>query len=572
MQNKTVAKYLAEFLRDNGITKVFAIQGGGSARLIDAIGMTDGIDYICNQHEQASAMAADGYARASGSIGCALSTSGPGATNLLTGICGTYFDSIPVLFITGQVSSYRLKGNLNVRCMHTQETDIVKMTDHVTKYAVKLESPDRIRYELEKCLFLAKSGRPGPVLLDIPDDYQRTEIDEDSLASYYDGDEFNGIGYEGNASICYDEAVSSYIETSKRPVIIAGWGVHASNSEKSFCRLVELLGIPVVLTWGGRDLLPYDHRLNAGTVGINGTVSGNYAVSHADLIISIGARLDQHTIIVPLKDFCCDAKLIYVDIDNNEIKRFKEVGRKLDLAIREDCDVFFEKSLKYFSNTKYHRDTFELWVEEIESKKDYNKWNNTNRIDSKIVPYDFFRDLSEILEENALIFVDTGSSLVWAEQALKVKGSQRIHSSLNNTPMGYSLPAAIGAAIYTGKRVYSINGDGGLQMNIQELATLVRHNLDLKILLFDNAGYGMVQRTQDTYMNSRYEGTDIPSGLAFPDFEKVFKAYGIDVTVIENCCGVVDKLRDAFSKKGPGCVIVRVSLHEGYQSFNKLSN
>ncbi len=246
----TVAKYLAEFLRDHDITKVFAIQGGGSARLIDAIGSTEGIEYICNQHEQASAMSADGYARATGGIGCALSTSGPGATNLLTGVCGAFFDSIPTLFITGQVSSFRSKGDIKVRCMHTQETDVVDIFKPVTKYAAALKDPYEIRYELEKCLYIATEGRPGPVVIDIPDDYQREELKNVTLKSFYNSQEYK-------KSIEKKELQSDYkklfdlIEEAESPVVIAGWGIHCSKAENEFMEVIEELNLPVVFTWGG---------------------------------------------------------------------------------------------------------------------------------------------------------------------------------------------------------------------------------------------------------------------------------------------------------------------------------
>lgn len=562
----TVAEYMACFLRDNGITKVFAIQGGGSARLIDAIGYTEGIDYVCNQHEQASAMSADGYARASGKIGCALSTSGPGATNLLTGCCGAYFDSIPILFITGQVSSFRKKGDLNVRCMHTQETDVVDIFRPVTKYAVALNDPYKIRYELEKCLYIAMQGRPGPVLIDIPDDYQRAEIEIEELEGYStDVDENQYTDFEIEDYLL--QTINNMILEARRPIIIAGWGVHAACAEREFVDFIESINIPVVCTWAAKDIMPEDNDYKVGTLGMNGSASGNYAIREADLIIVIGARLDQHTIIVSLEDFAPNAKKIYVDIDNAEIMKFKDRGCDLDVIIHADIRDFLNVIGKY----ELHKSVgTEGWIQKLKDiqKEHVNSIPLLSAKDSIVNPYRFFEAMSEFVEEDAIIFADTGSSLVWTEQYFKVKRGQRIHSSLNNTPMGYALPAAIGAAVATKGRVYSINGDGGLQMNIQELATVIRHNMDIKIILFDNAGYGMVQRTQDTYMCSRYEGTDVASGLAFPDFKKVFDAYGFNTVVVDDDDKCGDKLKAAFDMRGPGCIIVKVSINENYETFH----
>lgn len=563
----TLAEYLAELLKKNGITKVFAIQGGGSARLIDAIGSAEGIEYICNQHEQASAMSADGYARACGKIGCALSTSGPGATNMLTGACGAFFDSIPMLLITGQVSSFRLKGDLKVRNMHTQETDVVDIFKSVTKYAVMLKDPLDIRYEIEKCLFIATSGRPGPVLIDIPDDYQREEIDPSCLRSFYNGEEYKKIANDSKDKTEYSKIID-LIFKSKKPLLLGGWGIHAANKEDDFQKLAEYLNIPVVLTWAANDLLPEEHCLKVGTLGMNGSKQGNLAVREADLLLIMGARLDQHTIIVSLSDFVPKAKKIVIDIDSEEIRKFEKRGCKIDLAINDDLGDVIPEFMTYLQHSDY---TFKCdsWIHRLVDEKNDGQMQleNFHAKDVIVNPYRFIHTLSECMKEEDLIFIDTGSSLVWMEQAFKVKAGQRIHSSLNNTPMGYALPASIGAAIATGKRVYSVNGDGGLQMNLQELATVVRHNLDIKIIVFDNAGYGMVQRTQDTYMGSRYQGTDVFSGLAFPDFEKLFTVYGFDVTVVDNDdCKAM--LNDAFSRKGPGCILVKVSLNEDYETFH----
>ncbi len=314
--------------------------------------------------------------------------------------------------------------------------------------------------------------------------------------------------------------------------------------------------------------MPENHYLKVGVLGMNGSEAGNMAVRKADLLIIIGARMDQHTIIVPLQEFGLNAKKVYVDIDPEEIRKFKDKGSRLDLVIQEDIKKFLQR---FFRDTPtVEKNKFASWIKILMDckKRTYDRLEKFHSEDSIVSPYRFFHTLSNCMEEDAMIFIDTGSSLVWAEQSFQIKKGWRIHSSLNNTPMGYALPAAIGAAIATGGRVYSVNGDGGLQMNLQELATVIRHNLDIKIILFDNSGYGMIKRTQDTYMESRYEGTDLSSGLAFPDFEKLFEVYGFKVTVIDDDINCKSKLENALSKEGPCSIIVKVSLNENYETFH----
>lgn len=556
-----VAAYVADFLKRNGIDKVFAIQGSGSARLIDEIGKAEGIEYICNQHEQASAMSAEGYARAKNSVGCAIATCGPGATNLITGICGSYFDSIPMIYITGQVAAAKIKGDVKVRCMHTQEAEVERLFKPITKFCATLKQPDEIRYYMEKCLYIATEGRHGPVAIDIPNDFLRVEVDTDEMKSFDPKKEFS------KPIRSFEDSVSRLFELlneSKQPVVIGGYGIHSSNAEKEFVAFIEKVGTPAVLTWGGNDILPYDNPYRIGTMGMNGSFGGNYALKEADLVILFGARMDHHTSVIGLGGFE-KSKKVYVDIDSEEIRKFEKQNCTLDLSVNDDIKHFLTLLLKedcQYDYSKWRKSLLEF------KERDYAFLDNYYADDAIVRPCHFMHELSKCLKKDDVIFADTGSSLVWAEQALCFKPGQRIFSSLNNTPMGYALPASIGAALASNGRVYSINGDGGLQMNLQELATVIRHNLDLKVILFDNSGYGMVQRTQDSYMGSRYEGTDVKSGLAFPNFEDLFKVYGFDVCVIDNNENIKEKLDALFEKKGPGCVIVRVALSEGYLTFD----
>lgn len=554
-----LADYVAQFLSDNGIKVVFVLQGGSIFRLIDSVSNNPSLTYFCNQHEQASAMAADGYARASGGVGCVMSTSGPGATNLLTGVSSAYYDSVPMLVITGQVSSYKLKGDTGVRIMDSQETDVVSVFKAVTKYCSLLTDPLNIRYELEKCIFIAQHGRSGPTLLDIPDDYQRMKIDTDGLASFYDSEEF--LAYKDVAVIDGKtiQDMLRLIEQSQKPLIIAGWGMHAAKAEKEFLKFIDQTGIPVVCTYGANDLLPTINSEKFGVIGINGTYRGNAAIRQSDLLIIMGARMDRHTAMGALDTFEKDKKKIIIDIDENEINYFEKIN-SVDISICGDL----KEVLRML-----------CWYGSIENLKEKN-WNLQSLEEktqvSKYVK-NIFEVISDCLLEEDLCFLDTGCSMVWAEQLLTIKKGQRLFSAFNNTPMGWSLPAAIGAAVSTevGRRrgVISINGDGGFQMNMQELSTVVQNNLNIKIIIFSNQGYGMIQKAQDAYLYGKYEATSISTGLAFPDFRKIMMSYGIPVEEIFEGEWFEERIMKIIKSDGYGCVIVHVSIDSKFDSFSR---
>ena len=550
-----LADYVAQLLSDNGIRLVFVLQGGGIFRLIDSVSNNLELTYFCNQHEQASAMAADGYARSSNGIGCVMSTSGPGATNLLTGVSSAYYDSVPMLAITGQVSSYKLKGDTGVRIMDSQETDVVSVFKAVTKYCSLLTDPLNIRYELEKCIFLAQHGRPGPTLLDLPDDYQRMEIDTEGLRSFYDSEEF--LTYK-DADVIDEKTIQDtirLIEESQRPLIIAGWGVHVAKAEKEFLKFIDQTGIPVVCTYGANDLLPTINSGKFGVIGMNGTYSGNAAVRQSDLIIIMGARLDRHTAMGALDTFEKDKKKVIIDIDENEIKYFKKSNRA-DISICGNLKEVLRMLCRYSGRVNL-------------KEKKWKLQSSDERTQVSKYVRDIFEVISRCLLEEDFCFLDTGCSMVWTEQLLTIKKGQRLFSAFNNTPMGWSLPAAIGAAVSTGRKVISINGDGGFQMNMQELSTVVRNNLKIKIIIFSNKGYGMIQGTQDAYLNGKYEATDISTGLAFPDFGKIMRSYDIPVEEIFEGEDFEERITKIIKSDGYGCVVVHVSIDAKFDSFRK---
>lgn len=542
-----LSDYVASFLAGQGIRHVFAITGGASAHLIDSIAKTPGIKYICPQHEQAGAMAADAYARVTGSLAAAISTSGPGATNMLTGVCCSFYDSIPVLFITGQVSTFRSKGNTGVRQLGFQETDVVSVFSSVTKYAVKVDSPENIRYELEKAVYIARSGRPGPVLVDIPDDLQRVDINPDSLKRFMP-EKKNKKPVASGKDI--DRCIKLLSE-SKRPVVIAGWGIQLAGARKEAVRFIEKLGFPVAPTWAMMDMLPGRHPQLIGSFGTHGTRHANFAVQNADLILAIGARLDTRQAGSPHSTFARGAKKIVVDIDPYELKKFKRLNMKVDLPIQADAKDFIKKINGEIHRIKI-RDISEWYRKIADWKAKFSVCRKNVFDEDDIDPYLFIKELSRQAVQGHSFFVDTGCGVAWMLQSFEFKNNQRLFSAFNNTPMGYALPASIGGAFGNGKKpVICITGDGGLQINIQELATILRHNLPVKIFLFNNHGYGMICQTQDQWFGSRYEASTIEGGLAFPDFIKVAKAYGFKTVNISRAKDIKNGIAKTLRGKGP---------------------
>jgi acetolactate synthase-1/2/3 large subunit len=500
-------------------------------------------------------MAADAYSRVTGNLGAAISTSGPGATNMITGICCAYYDSIPVIYITGQVATFRLKGNSGVRQLGFQETDVVEICKPITKYAVRVDSPIKIRYELEKAVYLARSGRPGPVLIDIPDNIQREEIESEQLEAFVP----EQMSMDTSCLYAQVDRCIHLIKKAKRPVLILGWGIRLAKAEEEAEKLIYKLSFPVAPTWAMMDFLSSGHSLLAGPFGTHGTRYGNFAVQNADLIFAIGARLDTRQTGTPITTFARKAKKIVVDIDTNELKKFKMLGMDVDLLIQADAKDFIQvlnhrikgASLSDVSDWK---DKITTWKQRFPiCLPEYHKEKRLN-------PYVFVKALSKVSKKGDMIFVDTGCAIAWVMQAFEFKNGQRLFHDFNNTAMGYALPASIGACFALKRHpIICITGDGALQMNIQELATVIRHELPIKIFLFNNHGYGMVQQTQEQWLDSRYYATTVEGGLAFPDFVKVAKAYGYKLLVIADNRELPAKIQQVFDMKGPVFCDVEIS-------------
>ncbi len=548
-----LADYVAEFIYKTGTDRVFCITGGAVMHLIDSVAKHSKLNYICNLHEQATAMAADGYAKVSGKLGVAMATSGPGATNLLTGCCSAYYESSPVMFLTGQVSVSRLKGDLPIRSYGFQETDVVSIFRPVTKYAVIVKEAQKIRYELEKAYYLAMHGRKGPVLLDIPDEIQREDINPEELERFCPKEDEGILPKEK-----YDQQVAVLISESKRPVLLLGQGVRWSNIAEQLSIFIEKLHMPVVHTWAALDLQDYYHPLHFGSFGAYGTKYGQYAIEHADLLLAVGARLTTKQTGTPLSQFIPNTKKIVVDIDQYELEKFKQRKMNTDLRICEDAGSFIQKINE--CNATCFKCECNEWIDELNNQKRLHSVEKTARQGTEWTnPHWFFSLLSKQTPQDTIYVGDTGSALIWMMQALEIKEGQRCISSFNHSPMGYALPAAIGASqAFPDRTVICAMGDGGFQMNIQELATLVQYHCNVKVIIIDNQGYGNIRLGIQMYLNGHMAAVDRESGVAVPNYAQISRAYGIPTYEIYHDQEIQPVLFKFLGEKEMALCIVRV--------------
>lgn len=534
-----LADYVVDFLAKQGIRHNFMVSGGAVIHLIDSTAKHPEMDYICAQHEQGGAAAADMYARVSGNLGLTMTTSGPGATNILTSVCNAYFDSIPLICITGQVARFRIRKSKKLRQRGFQETDVISIFESVTKYSKLVIDPSDIRYELEKAIFMAKEGRPGPVLLDIPDDLQRVDIDPAALRGF--------VPEKQHVPPVDRETLFQWIEKAERPVIIFGAGIHCAKAEKEAVAFAKNTHIPVVLTWGAADLFPHNDELNMGGIGVCGPRAGNFAVQTADLIIAMGTRLSQMITGGKQDLFAPHAKKVMIDIDPEELNKFGPDTFNIDLPILSDLKTFYEVL------PPLSMDRHASWRALIRS------WHQKYPIcppeyyeaKERVNPYVFIKELSKECKEGDIIISDTGANVSWTMQAFETKPGQRLFSAWNNTPMGYSVPAAAGAALAAHKEIICITGDGGLMMCLEELGTIRRHNLPVKIFLFNNRGHGIQKQTIDTWLKSHYAAVDEKTGLYFPDYQKIAESFRMPYHRIPNHTNIQELIRHTLKAPGP---------------------
>ncbi|MEK3718950.1 MULTISPECIES: thiamine pyrophosphate-binding protein [unclassified Paenibacillus] len=543
-----VSDYVIDYLKQQGISHVFEFIGGAIVHLLDSVSVRNDIECVSVRHEQAGAFAAEAYARMNGKLGVVMATSGPGALNLLTGIGSCYFDSVPCLFITGQVNTYEYKFERQVRQIGFQETDIVSVAKPLTKYAVMVTEPDQIRYELEKAIVLTQHGRPGPVLLDIPMNLQRAQVEPETLNSFYNSKEYKALMKDsGDVSDSVIEDVIKMLGAAKRPLILAGGGVRAGNSAAALSRFIGKTGIPIVTSLMGLDVISHDHPLYTGLIGSYGNRYSNLILANCDLLLIFGSRLDSRQTGTRPDTFGRGAQMIHVDIDHNELN--SKVAATL--AIKSDLKVFLERMDSAL--TGYHPPDITEWLAYIAGLKGQYPTYSFTPSANEIEPNRFMGLLSSRSAKFKAICLDVGQHQMWASQSFLLSGNQRLLNSGGMGAMGFALPAAIGACLATGDETLVIAGDGGFQLNIQELDTVVRLHLPIKIVVMNNSSLGMVRQFQNLYFEGRKQSTVNPN----PSFIDIVKAYTIPAFQMNNTDDI-HQLEQFLSTKGPAFIEVKV--------------
>lgn len=520
-----LSDYVARTLVEYGIRHVFLVTGGGAMHLNDSFGKNPGLKYVCFHHEQACAMAAESYARLTGRMAAVNVTTGPGGINALNGVYGAWTDSIPMIVISGQVryDTTIHSSGLPLRQLGDQEVDIVRCVEPITKSAVMLTDSKDIRYHLERSLFLAETGRPGPTWVDIPLDIQGAAIDPEDLRSYDAREDSEGSPPKISRELILK--VIECIKAAKRPVLMAGSGIRISKAHDDFLRAVELLGIPVVTGFNAHDLITDDHPLNCGRPGSIGNRFGNFTIQNSDVLLVIGNRLNIRQISYNWKSFAREAYKIIVDVDPWELKK---PTIKPDMPVHADAADFLKMLLDVLPPEGLLPK--EEWIEWCRArKKRYpvvlpEYWDRTEMVN----PYCFIDALNRHLTGGEIIVTANAAACICAFQALEIKTGQRLYSNSGSASMGYDLPAAIGAAVAgENDKIICLAGDGSIQMNIQELQTIVHHNFPIKIFILNNNGYHSIRQTQTNFFGGHLVGCDSQSGVSFPDMERIAYAYGI---------------------------------------------
>lgn len=550
-----VSDYVIRILEKTGARHMFMLPGGGAMHLNDSLGKSKMIQYVCCQHEQAASIAAEAYARVNNEIGLLMVTTGPGGTNALTGVAGAYLESTPVFVVSGQVKRLDMINNQGIRQQGMQELDIISIVRSITKYAALVDDPNMIRYHMERALYEATHGRKGPVWLDIPLDVQASMVEEDRLMGY--------TPFEIPADEVFIEkkAIETIqkINVAERPVLLAGNGIRLGKAMDEFRELIQALHIPVLTTWNGIDLIEEENELYFGRPGGLGHRYANYMQQNSDLYLSIGARLNLLQTGYNFNGFARAAYKIQVDIDRNELQK---TNVRPDMTVCADAGLFIRSMLK-------HRDLI--------ANKDRSQWfEYGKRMKAKypiILPeyreqqvpvntYCLVDMLSDkMTEDDVYVSGSSGSCIDISMQGFKVKKGQRVFCTKGLASMGYGLPSAIGACLASnGKRTVGVNGDGGFVMNIQELETIRRLNLPIKLFVLSNRGYGAIQATQTNLFAKHFVACNEESNLSLPHIARVAEAYGLKAMTIENRDEMDSKVQEALDYEGPVICEVRTPI------------
>lgn len=536
-----VSDYIIRFLRDScGVDTVFTVSGGGCIFLIDSLGSTEGVKYIPTHHEQAAAIAAEGYARANDSMGACVVTSGPGGTNAITGVLCSWLDSIPVIVISGQVNKEMSTNytGLPLRQLGDQEFNIVESVKNMTKYAVQVNDPSEIRFHLEKAKALACSGRPGPVWIDVPLNVQSALVEPNELIGFTDEMPL----YEPN----HDDVniVLDKWKQAKKPLMIVGNGVRLSGGIDSLMTLLERTNIPVITAVNGNDVVNSDYRYYYGRFGTHAQICANTLLSECDFLLSVGSRLYVRQTGYNFKGFAQQAYRVYVDIDQNELSKPTLYP---SIAVHSDAKRFIDILLK--NELPLASDEWTRWCDDINvAPKVLQRHRDNNEYVSH---YAFMEELSKMVPSDHHIVTSDGSANVVTMQVLDLRGKQRLFTNTGCAPMGYGLPAAIGAAIH--HKIVCIEGDGSLHMNIHELQTLKHQGLPIKLLILNNDGYLSIKLTQNVFFDRKYVASEKSSGVSMPSFKKLMEAYDLPYCCIRKNEEIKTVLAEFLAKDGP-CV------------------
>lgn len=541
------AEYIVEFMYQRGIDKVFLITGGACAFIVDAIGRHPHMDYICFRHEQAAAMAADAVWRVKRKVGAAMATSGPGATNLLTGIACSYFDSIPVLHITGQVNiaESAAYGDAKVRQAGFQETKIVEMARPITKYAVQVRSGEELKRELTKAYNIAISSRMGPVLVDVPMNVQQEEVGDEIEYAPPDSKERPQVDPKA-----IGRDLQRFFDAAERPLVLFGAGVGLAGAEAQVTRWLESTGIPFVASWNALTYFNHDTANYHGHVGVYGNRGANYILQNCDALLVLGSRLDNRQRSGNPKSFAPHAEIHVIDIDAEEVKKYKANGYATTVMDLRDLPPVLE-------NIEVPPIT-PAWADNLkEMKTSYfgRDISNFARTNSTISPYWVVQQVNRIIKDDAVVIADCGANLCWVYQIFH-RTRHTLITAGGHSPMAYSLPATIGAALSVPDRqIVCFIGDGGFQLNMQELQTIYHYGLDITVVILNNYGYGIIKQFQDSYTDSRYDASGRGYGYSHCDFKALVEAFKLKYYRVNDPGDLKPEL---FGQ--PGGVVVDVAI------------
>lgn len=512
-----VSDYIADFLYSKGIKVVFGYQGGMITHVIDSIGNHDAIEYIQCYHEQTASLAAEGYAKETGNIGCAVSSSGPGVTNMMTGIADAFYDSVPVIFITGQVNTYEFKYDKPIRQQGFQEMEVVRMVAPVTKYAKMVDASEDIPYELEKSYQIAISDRKGPVLLDIPLNIQRGIIDPEKCKIY-----------ECNNSLLPSPNISElipFINDSKHPMLLLGAGCCGDIEKELISHLLKVWNIPVVTSLMGRNSISDDYEYFMGMVGSYGNRSANMSVSQVDLLIVLGSRLDTRQTGARLDAFIPNSTIVHVNDDLSELESHRLKNR---IMVHAKIADFLNELMSLVADKCFSVDRdWQQFLHEL--KVNYCQQNEITRFVENKQPYLFVEALNSYFKEDDVVISDIGQNQMWVAQTIKLRRQMKYFTSGGLAPMGYAMPTAIGCAFASPRKtIFAICGDGAFHMSTQSLGVIAYYRLPIKVIIMNNNCLGMINQFQRLYFDSRFYGTHPSCGYTNPSFENIAMAYGLN--------------------------------------------